>query len=212
MPTQLMPRIQTPKRGRPKAGAGGGRAVAERITVNGRGGRFTGTGTLTKMQRDFVREYVRNGGNGSAALRSAGYRTAHPGKGVYRLLNCPVVRHAIHQEREKLIEGKMANEALSVLGELMNDKKTPAPVRYQSARTVLQLAGHGSAQKEDPANVDRPLIEMSVEELETFVRDGAALLRVAQAAAHVRDEQPSRPVIDGGAQTSPNAEPADRAS
>ena len=210
MPTQLMPRIQTPKRGRPKAGAGGGRAVAERITVNGRGGRFTGTGTLTSKQRAFVREYVRNGGNGAAAMRAAGYRTAHPAKGVYRLLNCPVMRHAIHQEREKLIEGRMANEALSVLGELMNDRSTPAPVRYQSARTVLQLAGHGAGtEREAPAPVDRPLIEMSIEELEGFVRDGEALLRVAHALATVQQDRAPQPMIEGTARVSEDRSPPD---
>ena len=200
MGKQIMPRIQTPKRGRPKAGAGGGKAVAERITLNGRGGRFTGTGTLTSKQRAFVREYVRNGGNGAAAMRAAGYRTAHPAKGVYRLLNCPVMRHAIHQEREKLIEGKLANSALSVLEELMNNRETPAPVRYQSARTVLQMAGHGAgAEREAPAHIDRPLIEMSVEELESFVKDGETLLRVAQAAARVQQDRARQPMVEGTA-------------
>ena len=201
MGTQIMPRIV--KRGRPKAGAGGGKAVAERIITNGRGGRFTGTGTLTSKQRAFAREYVRNGGNGAAALRAAGYRTAHPAKGVYRLMNCPVMRHAIHQEREKLIEGKLANNALSVLEELMNNRETPAPVRYQSARTVLQMAGHGAGtEREAPAPVDRPLIEMSIQELEAFVKDGEALLRVAQAAARVQEGRSRQPMIEGTARIS----------
>ena len=200
MGKQIMPRIQTPKRGRPKAGAGGGKAVAERITVNGRGGRFTGTGTLTSKQRAFVREYVRNGGNGAAALRAAGYRTAHPAKGVYRLLNCPVMRNAIHQERQKLIEGKLANNALAVLEELMNNRETPAPVRYQSARTVLQMAGHGAGtEREPPAPIDRPLVEMSIEELESFVKDGETLLRVAQAAARVQQDRARQPMVEGTA-------------
>ena len=207
MGQHLTPRIKRPKG---KVGAGGGKAVAERITVNGRGGRFTGTGTLTSKQRAFVREYVRNGGNGAAAMRAAGYRTAHPAKGVYRLLNCPVMRHAIHQEREKLIEGKLANNALSVLEELMNDKATPAPVRYQSARTVLQMAGHGAgSEKEAPAPVDRPLIEMSIEELEAFVKDGEALLRVAQTVARVQEDQARQPTIEGTARGSAEESPPD---
>ena len=195
---QLMPRIQPPKRGRPKAGAGGGKAVAERLLQQGRGGRFTGTGTLTKMQRDFVRDFVRNGGNGTAALRSAGYRTAHPGKQLYRLMNCPVVRHAIHQERDKLIGGKLANEALAVLGELMHDKATPAPVRYQSARTILQMAGHGAGQKADPSSpIDRPLVELSIEELEVFVKDGIRLMQAVSVASS--QDEDSSPVIEVGA-------------
>ena len=196
MGKQIMSRIVT--RGRPKAGAGGGKAVAERLVQNGRGGRFTGTGTLTKKQIDFVRDFVKNGGNGTAALRSAGYSTAHPGKQLYRLLNCPVIRHAIHQERDKLIGGKLANEALAVLGELMHDKATPAPVRYQSARTILQMAGHGGADRpEAAAPVDRPLVELSLEELEAFVKDGMKLLHAVSATSS-QDEHPT-PVIGVGA-------------
>jgi|GEM_PF-6896458 len=43
------------------------------------------------------------------------------------------------------------------------------------------MAGHGGADRTDAAAaVDRPLIELLVEELEAFVKDGMKLLTVAK--------------------------------
>jgi hypothetical protein len=204
---QLMPRIRRPrptKAENPKVGAGGGRAFAENVIINGRGGRFVGTGGLTKKQQKFIHAYVENGGNGQAAARAAGYSVSpHEGRVVHRLLTDPVVRGAIHNERDRKIGTRLASRALSVLEELMTSPATPAPVRYQSARTVLQMAGHGGAEQESRQTpVDRPLVELSLAELEAFVRDGEAMLRVAQAASKGSAPTPDRPVIDGGAKIS----------
>lgn len=200
---QLMPRIRKrpTKAENPMVGAGGGRAFAEGVIMNGRGGRFVGTGGLTKKQQKFIHAYVEGGGNGQAAARAAGYRVStHGGRTVHRLLSDPLIRQAIHNERERRIGTKLASSALSVLEGLMTSPETPAPVRYQSARTVLQMAGHGAAEQASTQTpIDRPLVELSLAELEAFVRDGEALLRVAQAASKAT---PDRPVIDAGAKIS----------
>ena len=175
MPQQLMPRI---KRTKGQVGAGGGTAVAQGITKNSpRNGRFVSDGrSLTDRQRRFVHEYVRNGGNGNAAVAAAGYTTAHPHAGLRALLRKPHVIEALHTERQKVLRGGLANRALGVLAELMDDPATPAPVRFQTARTVLQMAGHGAGEDPDRNPPDKPLIEMSVAELEAFVADGSKML------------------------------------
>ena len=175
MGKHLTPRIKRPKG---KVGAGGGAAVAQGITKNSpRNGRFVSDGrSLTNRQRRFVQEYVRNGGNGNAAVAAAGYNTAHPNASLRALLRKPHVIEALHTERERVLRGKLANRALGVLEELMDDPATPAPVRFQTARTVLQMAGHGAGEEPDRNQPDKPLIEMSVAELEAFIRDGSKML------------------------------------
>jgi hypothetical protein len=175
MPQQLMPRI---KRMKGRVGAGGGAAVAQGITKNSpRNGRFVSDGrNLTDRQRRFVHEYVRNGGNGNAAVAAAGYTTAHPHASLRALLRKPHVIEALHTERQKVLRGGLANRALGVLAELMDDPATPPPVRFQTARTVLQMAGHDGGEDPDRNPPDKPLIEMSIAELEAFVADGSQLL------------------------------------
>ena len=203
---QLTPRIRRrpTKAENPMVGAGGGRAFAEGVIMNGRGGRFVGTGGLTKKQQKFIHAYVANAGNGQAAAREAGYRVSpNEGRTVHRLLTDPVIRQAIHNERERRIGTRLATNALAVLEDLMNSPQTPAPVRYQSARTVLQMAGHGGAESgQSQTPIDQPLVEMSIAELEAFVRDGQALLRVAQGGAKRVEGLPERSVIDSGAKNS----------
>jgi hypothetical protein len=62
---ELMPRIRKPPdQGREPDGRcrRRGRAFAEGVIMNGRGGRFVGTGGLTKKQQKFIHAYVENGG------------------------------------------------------------------------------------------------------------------------------------------------------
>lgn len=58
---------------------------------------------LNERQRAFIREYLRNGGNGAAAARAAGYSKNSPSSArrqALQLLNIPIVADAIANGRE----------------------------------------------------------------------------------------------------------------
>lgn len=62
----------------------------------------------------------------------------------------------------------LANIATGTLREVMTDKQAPASARVQAARTVLEMSGELGRGKSD-ADEDRPLSEMSAEELTRMI-------------------------------------------
>ena len=54
-------------------------------------------GQLTQLERNFVREFVANGGNASQAARDAGYSVKQAGKTGYELLAKPQIRGLIEE-------------------------------------------------------------------------------------------------------------------
>jgi hypothetical protein len=141
--------------------------------TNGRNGRFTPTHALNASQAAFVSEYVTNGGNRQQAAKMAGY--SDPRTESYRLLNTPKIRQAIQAEQERVISCEGAAKALKVMLELL-ELNTPANVRFQAARWLLEAARHGTAGQAggtvDPG--ERQLHLMTYVELEAFVAKGLA--------------------------------------
>lgn len=117
---------------------------------------------LTPMQRAFVTCLVRNGTTPTAAARDAGYSV--PKVAAFDLLRLPHVAAAIRLERERYISGELANVATGTLHTILTDKQAPAAARVQAARTVLEMSGEIGRNK-SKADDDRPLSEMSAEEL-----------------------------------------------
>lgn len=136
--------------------------------------RLSPTHGLTEQQRAFVLAFVANGGNRQAAARQAGY--SDPRTESYRLLNLPHVLRAIQSERERALHGDMACMALHTMAELLTPE-TPAHVRFQAARWILEASGHTA--RPNPAALlgnDRPLAEMSSEELQELAKMGREAL------------------------------------
>jgi phage terminase small subunit len=126
---------------------------------------------LNERQEKFVDEYVRNGGNGLAAAKAAGF----DGNGG-NLIADHRIRVAIEQKRDTEIKTQGASEAWRVMQSLLSDPAAPAQVRFQAARWTLEASGHGLSAiaaaihmgqkgKKDPG-------EMTVSELTEIVERG----------------------------------------
>lgn len=142
----------------------------------------------TEKQRVFVEHYSVSGIDGATAAKLAGY--ASPAQDAYRLLGLAHIRQAIRARRESLIHGDLAKKALSTLAELM-EPGTPAPVRLGASRTALEMAGHLGI-KEAPKELDnRPLGELTVNELEALIKEGSDFLANAKLVPAKVVELPS---------------------
>lgn len=84
---------------------------------------------LSNRQIKFVDEYILNGGNASAACRSAGYSAAYANRQAYKLLSVPEIRQAIDERlkqarTDKTLEQSQLLEFLSavVRGEVQDEQ------------------------------------------------------------------------------------------
>lgn len=141
--------------------------------IRGADGRLVKQGYLTDAQRIFAKAYVTTGGNARAAAIEAGYSPEGARAAASRLLDNDRVAAQIHQERVRMIQAKGATLGAGTMLELVTDDSTPSNVRYQAARYLMECAGHGPQNAKENNNIeDKPLSEMTVEELETFISAG----------------------------------------
>lgn len=142
---------------------------------------------LTEQQKGFVREYVRNGGNGTEAARKAGYSASRPAQQAHDLLVLSHVQEAIHREQSRLIGSDLASKAIVIIEGILNDESLATSVagrklQFEASKTILDRAGHIAPKAAEPEMAgDKPLNTMSVEELEAFIRDGRESLRRMEA-------------------------------
>jgi len=120
-------------------------------------GKFAGHARLTELQAGFVREYVRNGGNGAAAARKAGYSQARADRAAWELLGNPRVIEAVYLEglRRAATSGIVA---VDVLTKLARDESQPASARVNAAAHLLRAsrmleANPAVAFKTEPADI-----------------------------------------------------------
>jgi phage terminase small subunit len=146
---------------------------------------------LTEQQKTFVREYVGNGGCGADAARAAGYAASRPAQQAHDLLALPHIQEAIHREQSRLIGGNLASKAVEVVHRILHDDALAGSVagqklQLEAAKTVLDRAGHIAPKASEPEMIgDKPITEMSLEELEAFIREGqAALARLGENGVH----------------------------
>jgi len=127
---------------------------------------------LTEQQQIFVREYVSNGGRGAEAARAAGFSEVSSGRYAYQLLEKPHVAEAIRAEQRRVLGGRVATKAISVLEGILDDAKAPYGARVDAAKAVLDRGGlvapkAPAAQEPDDR---KPLSELSLEELYELIR------------------------------------------
>ncbi len=124
---------------------------------------------LNEQQEAFVAEYVRNGGNASAACIKVGYET---NTGT-ELLKNHKVRQAIELKRDLDIKMNGATKAWEVMQGLLTDPAAPAQVRFQAARWTLEASGHGLSAIAAAIHIKKggtkDLHEMSVTDLQQMV-------------------------------------------
>jgi len=85
------------------------------------------------------------------------------------------VQAAIKLEREKLVNTEGASLALATVMELIRDEDTPKAVRLKGAMWLYQLA-HPDSQAKLPGAGGKPLSEMTMEELQSYVAEGRKTL------------------------------------
>jgi phage terminase small subunit len=138
-------------------------------TARNGAGRITGSRGLTKQQQAYVNNYVRNGGDGSAAARVAGY--SDPPRDAWHLARLAPVIAAIKKQHDKRICGPLASLALGVIHNILSTPPADKDAKALQARVALKVVERArlGAAEEDLAQADKALGAMSVTELEAFV-------------------------------------------
>lgn len=136
---------------------------------------------LSEKQAEFVKRYV-SGQTQTEAARAAGYSS--PATDAWRLLRTQSVIDAITRETEQrlMTEGQMA--ALSFMVKAPLNEKLPGAVRFQASKWLMEKAGHGLAAQRAALGLpvsDKPLSEMSLAELDTFLHAGITALEHVKA-------------------------------
>jgi phage terminase small subunit len=96
----------------------------------------------------FVTEYIKNGGNGTAAAIAAGYSEKTAYSQASRLLKSVEVQQYLNNTQQsinkdlRMMFAEDAVKAYGVLLEVMNDKLTPPKDRITAARDLLDRAGY----------------------------------------------------------------------
>lgn len=158
---------------------------------------------LTEKQRLFVRAMARNACNQKTAAISAGY--SGPEVAGSNLMSNPLIRQAISEERERYLCGEMASIALGTMRHLMTDQGVSAAVRFQSARWVLEAAGHNNKEiKKLGFDPDKPLTEMSLSELQAFIAAGSQAVESMKRPRLINADGPQ--TLDGQAERTDNAQ------
>lgn len=121
---------------------------------------------LNDQQRTFVEEYVKTG-DGEAAKAAAGYSET---SSVNIIMAGSAVQSAISAWCDAQLNGELKHMALEALRDLLKEK-TPAATRFAAAKLVLVET------KPDERKGDKPLTEMSIEELEELIRRQEAQLK-----------------------------------
>ena len=127
---------------------------------------------MNPQQANFVAAYVAGSGNATRAAITAGYSPDAARQTASRLLSLPHVQEAIRREHNRLLRGPLASKALGVLERIMDDESAPYGARVDAAKTVLDRAGLIAPRVVEADAGDKPLNEMSLEELDAFIDQG----------------------------------------
>lgn len=138
---------------------------------------------LTEKQEAFVL-YITNTpgavGNAAEAARLAGYSEKSANEIGYQLLQKPHVQQAIREANHKMICGTLAAKAVHVLLDIIQDETASPKLRLDASKTILDRTGIIAPKAPDSEPLmERELTEMSVPELEQFIRDQKAKMAAA---------------------------------
>lgn len=139
--------------------------------------RSVATSSAPPMMLAFAAEYVRNGGNATAAATAAGY-SAHSArcKG-WRLLRDPRVQEAVRTAMFEEVE-RLAPRAMKALADALDDATIPARDRIRAAEAIL----------------DRGTLRRGVK-MEAIIEDRGDALSILQEVQRARQERlAARPV------------------
>ena len=141
---------------------------------------------LTDMQARFVAALTSTPGfigNVTKSAVEAGYSEKSAHEIGRQLLEKSHVRDAIDEALRGQITGPLATKAVDILREIINDPTVPLKLRLEAAKTVLDRSGiiTPRAAEQKPPGQANDLASMSMEELETFIRQGQISLAQGRA-------------------------------
>ena len=140
------------------------------------------TTEILDQQRAFAEAYVLGCGNATKAAIDAGYSAASARQTASRLLHTPHVQEAIRRAQTHALKGRLASKAQGVLEKILDDDSAPAGVRVDAAKTVLDRAALPAVRvPEGEQDIGKPLSELSLNELDDFIRRGYLKLDVLKA-------------------------------
>lgn len=151
---------------------------------------MSGTGLVLQLNKQAHRDFVRQVARGvplEVAAEAIGYNRAS----AYRLAATPAVARAIQAEIARLLVTEAAPLAFNQVRKILKDDSTSPRVRADLATKVLQLAGVG--QRHAESAIDKPLNEMSSEELRTYVERNRAEIDRLESELAARAKEVSVP-------------------
>lgn len=169
--------------------------LTQRLRAAEDGGSRSGRGQeLTPKQREFVRHFLRLGGDATQAAREAGYSEVSASTLGYQLLQKPHVAAAIlHAQRSEFAE--LATIATQQARLMLLDPGLPAGARVDLIKATWDRAGL-VARKDTPEDSDGSddMREWSLDKLQAFLaefqRQRAAAPDRAGTIIDVEDEPP----------------------
>ena len=122
--------------------------------------------SLSEQQQAFVDYLVKENKNPTESARLSGY--AHPKQSAYLLTRNPSVIQAIRLTRQTLYQTDLSILAVNTLRSVMLDQDAPSSAKVSASRTVLELSGDLSKDR-DPNLEGKSLGEMTTEELARII-------------------------------------------
>jgi hypothetical protein len=142
---------------------------------------------LTDRQAAFVLAFAANGANAAEAARQAGY-SEHSAKQIgTQMLSLPWVQRALEIERGRLL-AKAGLKAIGLVVQVLEDETAGLPLRLKAAEIALK-ADRGERDASKKSEQSKALGEMSVPELEDFIRRGREAATLA-----------AQPIVEGQAE------------
>jgi hypothetical protein len=127
------------------------------------------------------------------AAEIAGYSADNE---IYRLRQDPRIPDLVALERARLFNVELAGLSYAALyGILEPGAKVPPAVKFQAARYVLEACGHHKQDSAPPLDMDKPLADMTLAELGTFIKQGEETLQNMRAIEHNPQANTEAPTV-----------------
>lgn len=135
---------------------------------------------LTTKQLSFVKNVVAGVKPPKAAALAA---YSYPDQSANRLMRSASVQEAIRRESGRVLLAEGVPNALKFMVTAPMNEKLPGAVRFQASKWVMEAAGQGLAAQRAALglpDMDKPLAEMSITELDAFLAAGRGAIAQLQ--------------------------------
>lgn len=139
---------------------------------------------LTGKHTAFVDAFFIHGGNATAAAKAAGYN--NPNSYGLQLVKMPKIASAIRRQYRRTFETRGLSLSWKVLERILTDDKASDAIQAKVALKIVDLVYGKDGNRQDETQVeDKPISEMTVEELEKLVKQGRETLERERNAVDI---------------------------